>query len=63
MMAVPTAGGTFLAQCDQCGQWLEVEPEVTRVDLHFSYWEGPFSCCSHWQTASFVVEKDETDIH
>ncbi len=63
MIAVKIEGDTFFARCQKCGQWLEVEPQPKRCDTYFAYWQSPFSCCGHGQTATFTVEKDEVDIH
>ena len=62
MIVVKIEGDTFFARCDGCSRWLQVKPDFIGVDAHFVYWEGPFSCCNHRQTAAFVVEKDEMDI-
>lgn len=63
MIAVKIEDDKFLACCDRCGRWSEVEPCCTRSDLYFAYWESPFSCCGLRQTAMFTIEKDEVDIH
>jgi hypothetical protein len=63
MIAVKIEGDKFLARCERCRRWLEVEPRCTRSNLYFAYWERIFSCCDNWQTAVFTIEKDEVDIH
>ncbi|MDP3183325.1 MAG: hypothetical protein Q8M54_10990 [Desulfobaccales bacterium] len=57
------ADGRFLAQCQECGKWLEVQPLSPRADSYFELWDAEFRCCGLRQTVRFTLEKDTTDFH
>lgn len=63
MATARVVGDKFLAQCQKCGTWHEVQPQQDRCDAFFSYWVGAFICCDQEQKASFAREKDEIDFH
>ncbi len=58
-----TREGKYLAQCQQCGVWVELHPETVRADLFFEILETDFSCCGLRQSASFILEKDAIYYH
>jgi len=55
--------GKYLAQCQQCGVWVELHPETVRADLFFEILEADFSCCGLRQSARFILEKDAIYYH
>ncbi len=55
--------GVFLARCETCGRWREVEPVPLVAELFFSHWQAEFSCCGRRQRAVITLEKDELDFH
>jgi len=63
MVIVKIEAGKFLAQCRVCGEWQEVQAQVTRTDWFFEFLEGEFTCCGPRQTALFTLEKETTDFH
>ena len=58
-----TATGEYLAQCEKCGIWVEVHPEIFRAELFFEELQGTFYCCGRQQVATFTKEKDTVDFH
>jgi hypothetical protein len=58
-----TADGKYLAQCRQCGTWVELYPETTKGDIFFEVHKADFHCCGLPQTATFFLEKDTVDFH
>ena len=58
-----TKDGKYLAQCRQCGAWVELQPETAQADLFFAMRQAEFSCCGLKQVANFTEEKDEIDFH
>lgn len=58
-----TREGQYLAQCQQCGVWVELHPETVRADLFFEILEADFSCCGLRQSARFILEKDAIYYH
>jgi len=55
--------GKFLAQCAQCGTWVEVHPAPSEADLFFEVLLASFKCCGRQQSATFTREKDTLDFH
>ncbi|MBM4274998.1 MAG: hypothetical protein FJ134_11145 [Deltaproteobacteria bacterium] len=55
--------GRFLAQCRECGTWVEVPPQSVRTELFFEHLEAEFRCCGLNQIATFTTEKDYIDFH
>jgi hypothetical protein len=63
LAATKIEAGKFLAQCQECGLWHEVTPELRGYEGFFEEWAGEFRCCDRDQTAVFTVEKDYLDFH
>jgi len=60
------ADGKYLAQCRQCGAWVEVcpeHPENCRSEIFFEVFQLSFHCCGLRQVATFTIEKDTLDFH
>ena len=60
------ADGNYLAQCRQCGTWVEVGPEnphSCKAELFFEVFQFTFHCCGLQQSATFYLEKDTVDFH
>jgi len=58
--------GRYLAQCEKCGAWVEVDPENPEKfipELFFEVFQVTFHCCGLRQTATLVKEKDWLDFH
>lgn len=55
--------GTYLAQCEKCGAWVELRPETREADLFFEFLHSEFQCCGLTQSAPFILEKDSNDFH
>lgn len=58
-----TVEGEYLAQCQQCGVWVELHPKTVRADLFFEILEADFCCCGLGQSARFILEKDAIYYH
>lgn len=58
-----TEDDKYLAQCGNCGTWLEVHPRIFKADPFFEVLEAPFQCCGRQQSANFIKEKDTVDFH
>jgi hypothetical protein len=63
LVATKIAAGKFLAQCQECGRWQEVNPELRGSEGFFEEWAEEFRCCDRDQTAVFTLEKDYLDFH
>jgi flavoprotein len=60
------ADGKYLAQCRQCGTWVEVcpdNPENCQAEVFFAVLQLTFQCCGLRQAATFTIEKDTVDFH
>lgn len=55
--------GRYLARCQKCGTWLEVEVENRKAEIYFEVLEATFHCCGLRQSATFTMEKDTVDFH
>jgi hypothetical protein len=56
-------GHRYLAQCQKCGAWHEIQAHDKQGETYFAHREGVFSCCGLEQKAIFIIEKDELDFH
>ncbi len=55
--------GRYLAQCERCREWREVQLRVEENQWCFVYLEARLTCCGADQTVSSAIEKDELDFH
>ena len=58
-----TPDGKYLALCEKCKTWVEVNPEVFGAELFFELLQTTFLCCGLQQSATFTREKDTVDFH
>lgn len=63
MAQIRIVAGGYEAQCQQCGAWHEVSPQLLPCETYFSHFQAEFTCCGVKQTAQLTVEKDEIDFH
>lgn len=58
-----TADGKYLAQCQQCGAWVELHPQAYGTEIFFEVLQANFDCCGLQQSATFTIEKDTLEFH